>query len=73
MVQLAITMGKHRAAGLLDKTLKEEEETDHLLTEIAESHINFEAEEEEAKTGSGSASGKSVKVVEEEYTESTVI
>lgn len=50
LVQLAITMGKHRAAGLLDKTLREEEDTDHLLTEIAEAHINFDAEEEEARS-----------------------
>lgn len=46
LVQLAITMGLDQAAGLLDKTLNEEEETDYLLTEIAESHINVEAEEE---------------------------
>ncbi len=50
LVQLAITLGKHRAAALLDKTLQEEEETDQLLTFIAESHINFEAEEEDEKT-----------------------
>jgi ferritin-like metal-binding protein YciE len=50
LVQLAITMGKHRAAGLLDKTLREEEDTDHLLTEIAEAHINFDAEEEEGRS-----------------------
>jgi len=46
LVQLAITMGLDRAAGLLDKTLNEEEETDLLLTDIAEGYINFEAEEE---------------------------
>lgn len=46
LVQLAITMGLDRAAGLLDKTLNDEEETDALLTDIAESQINFEAEEE---------------------------
>ena len=50
LVQLAITLGKHRAASILDKTLQEEEETDRLLTYIAESHINFEAEEEDEKT-----------------------
>jgi ferritin-like metal-binding protein YciE len=47
LVQLAITMGLDRAAGLLDKTLNEEEETDLLLTDIAEGYINIEAEEEE--------------------------
>jgi ferritin-like metal-binding protein YciE len=55
LVQLAITMGKHRAARLLDKTLKEEEDTDLMLTEIAEAHINFEAEEEESKSQFGTS------------------
>ena len=46
LVQVAITMGLHRAAGILDKTLIEEEATDALLTEIAENDINLEAEQE---------------------------
>jgi ferritin-like metal-binding protein YciE len=46
LVQLAITMGLHRVAEILDKTLIEEEETDALLTEVAETYINIEAEEE---------------------------
>jgi ferritin-like metal-binding protein YciE len=46
LVQLAITMGLHRVGEILDKTLIEEEETDALLTEIAETYINIEAEEE---------------------------
>jgi ferritin-like metal-binding protein YciE len=46
LVQLALTLGKQQAATLLDKTLAEEEETDSLLTDIAEQHINMEAEEE---------------------------
>ena len=46
LLQLAITMGRERAAELLDKTLLEEEKTDLLLTDIAESFINIEAEEE---------------------------
>src|SRR5687768_10789483 len=46
LVQLAITMGIYRAADILDKTLKEEEQTDAALTEIAETHINIEALEE---------------------------
>ena len=71
LVQLAITMGKHRAAGLLDKTLKEEEETDHNLTEIAEGCINFEAEEEEARISSSSSKRK--KEVEEEEPEAVVM
>jgi ferritin-like metal-binding protein YciE len=46
LVQLAITMGLHRAADILDKTLAEEEDTDTSLTDIAENYINIEAEEE---------------------------
>ena len=46
LVQLAITMGLHRAADILDKTLVEEEETDMMLTQIAENDINLEAEQE---------------------------
>ncbi|AZA73683.1 MULTISPECIES: YciE/YciF ferroxidase family protein [Chryseobacterium] len=47
LVQLAITMGHDKAADLLDKTLQEEEDTDYNLTEIAETYINFEAEQED--------------------------
>lgn len=47
LVQLARTMGKNRIADLLDKTLQEEEDTDRNLTDIAESYINIEAEEED--------------------------
>ena len=50
LVALALTLGKHRVAGILDKTLQEEEETDHLLTDIAESYINFQAEEEDEES-----------------------
>lgn len=46
LVQLAITMDLKRAADVLDKTLLEEEDTDSLLTEIAENYINVRAEEE---------------------------
>src|SRR5438477_11172385 len=46
LVQLALTMGLHRVADILDKTLMEEEDTDRLLTYIAESYINIEAEDE---------------------------
>lgn len=46
LVQLAITMELHDAADLLDKTLVEEEDTDALLTEIAENEINLGAEHE---------------------------
>jgi ferritin-like metal-binding protein YciE len=46
LVQLAITMQLYRAADILEKTLFEEEDTDQLLTYIAESSINMEAEDE---------------------------
>jgi ferritin-like metal-binding protein YciE len=46
LVQLAVTMGLNRVADILEKTLNEEEDTDQLLTFIAESHINMEAEDE---------------------------
>jgi len=46
LVQLAVTMGLKRAADILDKTLREEEQTDSLLTDIAESYINVKAEQE---------------------------
>ncbi|WP_374442938.1 ferritin-like domain-containing protein [Epilithonimonas sp.] len=47
LVQLAITMGHEKAADLLEKTLLEEEDTDMLLTEIAETSININAEQED--------------------------
>lgn len=47
LVQLAITMGHDKAADLLERTLQEEEDTDLLLTDIAESSININAEQED--------------------------
>lgn len=52
LVALALTLGKHRAAHLLDKTLQEEADTDEKLTDIAEEYINFQAEEEDERSGS---------------------
>jgi len=46
LVQFAITIGLHEAADILDRTLREEENTDRLLTEIAENDINLGAEQE---------------------------
>lgn len=46
LVQIAITLGHEKVADLLETTLDEEEETDFLLTEIAEEHVNFDAAEE---------------------------
>lgn len=48
LAQLAITMKHHKVAGILEKTLEEEEETDQILTDIAETSINFEAEAEKS-------------------------
>lgn len=47
LAQLAITMGHDKVADLLEKTLQEEEDTDYDLTEIAETYINFDAEQED--------------------------
>lgn len=47
LAQLAITMGHDKAADLLERTLQEEEDTDANLTEIAETSINFDAEQED--------------------------
>jgi ferritin-like metal-binding protein YciE len=48
LVALAVTLGLERAADMLDKTLAEEEDTDQILTEIAETYVNVEAEHEGA-------------------------
>lgn len=47
LVQLAITMGHDKAAELLERTLEEEEDTDYNLTDIAETYINLDAEQED--------------------------
>lgn len=47
LVALAETLELYKAADLLHITLDEEEETDHLLTDIAETSINFHASEED--------------------------
>jgi ferritin-like metal-binding protein YciE len=46
LVQLAHTMGHTEVADLLEATLDEEKEADLKLTEIAESKINYQANEE---------------------------
>lgn len=48
LLQIALTFNMDSVADLLEKTLlEEEEETDLLLSEIAESYINLEAAEED--------------------------
>lgn len=44
LVQLAVTMGQDEIAEILNEILQEEKQTDELLTEIAETNINWEAE-----------------------------
>jgi ferritin-like metal-binding protein YciE len=46
LVQFAITLQLHEVADILDRTLREEENTDSMLTEIAENDINLAAEHE---------------------------
>lgn len=40
LVQVAYTLGHDDVAYILEKTLRDEEETDHLLTDIAEGYVN---------------------------------
>lgn len=47
LAQLATTLGLEDVAELLRQTLEEEKQTDQLLTEIAESDVNYEAASEE--------------------------
>lgn len=47
LLQIALTFNMDSVADLLEKTLDEEEETDLLLSDIAESYINMEAAEED--------------------------
>jgi ferritin-like metal-binding protein YciE len=46
LVQVAKTLGHDDIASLLTETLSEEKEADESLTEVAESHINYDASEE---------------------------
>jgi len=46
LVTLAKTIGRDDVADLLHTTLEEEKETGALLTNVAENHVNYEAEAE---------------------------
>lgn len=46
LCQLAKTLGMDQVAEILGSTLAEEKETDSLLTDIAESQVNYEATQE---------------------------
>lgn len=67
LVQVALTMGHDEAASLLEKTLWEEEDTDKLLTQVAEGYINPMADEEYSR--SGNTQTEDVAVEEEEMEE----
>jgi ferritin-like metal-binding protein YciE len=54
LATLAATMGNQQIKQLLGQTLEEEKQTDELLTQIAESHVNAEAAKNE---GSGEGGG----------------
>jgi len=45
--QLALTMGHNEVAEMLEQTLNEEKNADQLLTQIAEEHVNYDANSEE--------------------------
>lgn len=49
LAQLASTLGLEEAKNLLGQTLQEEKDTDALLSQVAESSINIEAEKEEGE------------------------
>jgi len=51
LVTLARTMGQDEIADILNQTLEEEKEADELLTQIAESSINWQAQEEDEEEG----------------------
>lgn len=48
LAQLARTLGRIKAADILEKTLKEEKDTDSLLTKIAETSVNQKSAREAA-------------------------
>ncbi|MEO5979039.1 MAG: ferritin-like domain-containing protein [Chryseolinea sp.] len=48
LAQLARTLGRKEIADILSQTLAEEKETDQLLTDIAETSLNYQSAEEEA-------------------------
>ena len=50
LVQLAKTLGYDDVANILEQTLTEEKEADALLTQIAESSVNYEASREPRRT-----------------------
>jgi ferritin-like metal-binding protein YciE len=58
LATLAATMGNQQIKQLLGQTLEEEKQTDELLTQIAESHINQQAAQNESNEG-GEGGGQS--------------
>jgi len=56
LITLAKTMGQDEVADILSQTLEEEKEADKILSELAETSINWEAEGEDEEEGEGEAS-----------------
>jgi ferritin-like metal-binding protein YciE len=54
LVQVAITLGHDKVASILEMTLNEEEDTDQLLTDIAETYVNPMADNEDEDSSSES-------------------
>ncbi|HTN16166.1 MAG TPA: DUF892 family protein, partial [Chitinophagaceae bacterium] len=65
LVQLALTLEEDKVAYILERTLSEEEDTDLLLTDIAETHINPMADHEDEATD-GQPEGKGGNKAEEQ-------
>jgi len=61
LLQIALTFNMGTVADLLEKTLLEAEETDLLLSEIAESNINLEAAEEDEDEDNNDSNNKDTK------------
>ena len=66
LVQFAKTLGMDKAAELLHKTLDEEKQADEKLTEIAEWHVNMEAEQENVGEEENEKENQEEEIVQEE-------
>ena len=53
LIQMANTLGFQKAADIMAEILAEEKRTDHLLTQIAESGVNFQAGRETEESANG--------------------
>jgi ferritin-like metal-binding protein YciE len=69
LVQIALTLDQDEAADLLEQTLWEEEDTDLLLTDIAETSVNPLADEEEEEDAEESSTGPAEQEEKQQTTE----